>query len=174
MRLTAIAGCGVAAAGCGGAGSGGAVGATTESPNSTSSPIGLSNCMRSHGVTNFPDPTNGPGGEGFNGIERTVSGGPLIVDGITFSGPVAVAAEKACARFLTPSGPPPKPTASQKQAALKFAHCMRTHGVPNFPDPTFSSSGGPGDKGPLPVNASSPAFKQAQAACGKGPGRGGG
>jgi hypothetical protein len=68
----------------------------------------------------------------------------------------------------------PKPTAQQKQAALKLAHCMRTHGVPSFPDPAFSSTGGPGDKVPLPVNTSSPAFKQARAACGKGPGHGGG
>ena len=26
--------------------------------------------------------------------------------------------------------------------ALKFANCMRSHGVPNFPDPTFLSSAG--------------------------------
>ena len=58
-------------AGCGGSGgSGAAVGATTEAPNSSSSPVGLSRCMRAHGLTNFPDPTAGPGREGFNGITR--------------------------------------------------------------------------------------------------------
>ncbi|HWE08435.1 MAG TPA: hypothetical protein VG325_03720 [Solirubrobacteraceae bacterium] len=166
--------CAVTVAACGGSASGGAVGATTESPNSSSSPIGLSNCMRSHGVTNFPDPSNGPGGEGFNGIFVSAPGGALVVDRITFSGPVDQAAEKACSRFLPPSGPPPKPTASQQQAALRVARCMRTHGVPNFPDPAFSSSGGVGGKVQLPVNTSSPAFKQARTACGRGPGHGGG
>ena len=26
--------------------------------------------------------------------------------------------------------------------ALAFAHCMRSHGIPDFPDPEFNSSGG--------------------------------
>jgi hypothetical protein len=49
--------------------------------------------------------------------------------------------------------------------ALKFATCMRGHGVPNFPDP--SSGGGlritPGSG----VNPQSPAFQAAQKTCGK-------
>jgi hypothetical protein len=47
---------------------------------------------------------------------------------------------------------------------------MRTHGVPNFPDPTF---GGGGLKSQLPsgVDPQSPAFQKAAAACGHG-GRG--
>ena len=45
---------------------------------------------------------------------------------------------------------------------------MRKHGVPNYPDPTFSGGemgiqiGGPGD------NPQSPAFQNAQKVCGPG------
>ena len=51
-----------------------------------------------------------------------------------------------------------------------MSRCMRSHGVPNFPDPQFQTApgggfgvkiGGPG------VNPSSPAFQAAQKACGK-------
>jgi hypothetical protein len=28
-----------------------------------------------------------------------------------------------------------------QEGALKFSQCMRTHGVPNFPDPKFSGGG---------------------------------
>jgi len=150
----------------GGSGSNSAVGATTESPNSSGSPVGLSRCMRAHGVTNFPDPSGGSGGEGFpGGVIRSING-TLVVDGITFDGPVADAAEKACARFLMPSGPPPQPTAKQREAALTFARCMRAHGVPNFPDPSFSGGPGKAVSPPAGMNPTAPAFKHAAAACG--------
>ncbi|MGH2857359.1 MAG: hypothetical protein ACRDMJ_07720 [Solirubrobacteraceae bacterium] len=51
--------CSLALAACGeSAGGGGSVGATTAT--GYSSPIGLSRCMRSHGVPGFPDPSVGP------------------------------------------------------------------------------------------------------------------
>ena len=161
------AGAALLLAACGGSsGSTNAVGATTESPNSSSSPVGLSRCMRAHGVTNFPDPTAGSGGVGFPGGIARSNTGVLAVNGITFSGPVADAAEKACARFLIPSGPPPKPTAQQQQRALAFARCMRAHGVPSFPDPDFSATPGKATGPPAGVNSASPAFKHAAVACG--------
>jgi hypothetical protein len=49
-------------------------------------------------------------------------------------------------------------------AAIANAQCMRKHGVPNFPDPTFS--GGRFNAGLGGVDPQSPAFKQAAAACG--------
>jgi hypothetical protein len=144
------------------------VGATTATGNA--SPAALSKCMRAHGVPNFPDPSMGPGGEGFNGLGRSING-TLIVDNITFSGPAVRGAEKACSQYLMPSGPPPKLTASQKRAALANAQCMREHGVPSFPDPTFPGNGGIAIRIGAGANPQSPAFKQASAACG-GPGRG--
>jgi hypothetical protein len=48
--------------------------------------------------------------------------------------------------------------------SLKFARCMRAHGVPNFPDPRLGGIQiAPGDG----LNPQSPAFQAAQKACGK-------
>jgi hypothetical protein len=62
-------------------------------------------------------------------------------------------------------------TSSNKQAdALKFAQCMRSHGV-NIPDPQTSGSGGGfriqvgGPGGPGGVNPDSTTFQNAQKAC---------
>jgi hypothetical protein len=51
-------------------------------------------------------------------------------------------------------------TRAQTQA-LKFAVCMRKHGLPNFPDPTFSH-GNIGQKG---FDPNSPQFQSAQKVC---------
>lgn len=45
--------------------------------------------------------------------------------------------------------------------AVTYARCVRSHGVPNFPDP---SPGAP-PRIPSNINADAPAFKTAQAAC---------
>jgi hypothetical protein len=58
----------------------------------------------------------------------------------------------------------PKHAAAAGGSGLAFASCMRSHGVPNFPDP---SSGGGGIKISLGsgINPFSPAFKVAQSQC---------
>jgi hypothetical protein len=58
---------------------------------------------------------------------------------------------------------------------IKFAVCMRSHGVPNFPDP--SSGGGIHISSSSGINPQSPGFQAAQNACSKllpggGPGKG--
>jgi hypothetical protein len=50
-----------------------------------------------------------------------------------------------------------------QSAMLKYAACMRSHGVPSFPDPTFS--GGRVNLRLSPGISSSPQFKSAQQAC---------
>ena len=65
-------------------------------------------------------------------------------------------------------------SANGRAQFLQFASCMRTHGVPNFPDP---SGGGIQIKQGSGVNPRSPAFQSAQKACthllpGGGPGTG--
>jgi hypothetical protein len=94
----------------------------------------------------------------------------MVVMGIPFSGPALLHAEHACKEYLPPGGPPPQVSASQKAAAIANAQCMRKHGVPNFPDPTFS--GGRLNAGLAGVDPQSPAFTQAAAAC-QGVGGGG-
>ena len=138
-----------------------------------SSPAAVSRCMRANGVSGFPDPREGPGGGGvgFPGGLLVTSRGSMVVMGIPFSGPALTHAEKVCAEYLPPGGPGPAVPANQKAAAIASAQCMRTHGVPNFPDPTFS--GGQLNANIGGVNPESPAFKHAAAVCGGPEGSGG-
>jgi hypothetical protein len=123
--------------------------------------------MRSHGVTNFPD---SPGGAG--GFRIQVQSGPsgTSVNGVAVNGRTFQSAMQACRSYLPNGGhPTAAQTAKAKAQALAMSRCMRSHGVPNFPDPQFKSGPGGGIgvqlSGPG-VNPSSPAFQAAQKACG--------
>jgi hypothetical protein len=120
-----------------------------------------SQCMRSHGVAGFPDPSSSPNGGG----ELLIHGGPGT--GIDPRSNSFQAAQQACAKLL-PGGAGPRPggiPASARRQTLRFSACMRSHGVPNFPDPVFSGNGARLQlSGGL--NPAAPAFKAAQKACG--------
>jgi hypothetical protein len=77
---------------------------------------------------------------------------------------VAVAA-LACGVVLAPCGSSTKPGmagANDHAIGVKFASCMRAHGVPSFPDP----EAGAGVQIPLSLAVNpSPAFTSAQRAC---------
>ena len=117
--------------------------------------------MRSHGVPNFPDPTHGSGGEGFSVMSRP---GSFTVDGIAFSGPAFEAAVKTCKLFGGGSGPPAI-SEHQKLTELRFAQCMRAHGIKNFSDPIFPPGGGIERPDTPGLNRNSPAFQSAVKAC---------
>ena len=110
-------------------------------------------CMTGHGIE--ARAIHG-GGVGF--IVRPGSPGP---GSSTF-----VAAQRACKRLL-PKGGLPAPTQGQQQARVaelrQLATCMRSHGEPNFPDPSTNgnllitrSSG---------IDPNSPQFQTAQKDC---------
>ena len=122
--------------------------------------------MRANGVSGFPDPIAGP--SGAVGLPLSLNtDGSLTAEGQTFAGPALRSAERACKVYLPPAGgPPPQVAAQQRRQALTFARCMRAHGVPSFPDPTFS--GGPQAGPPAGVDPQSPAFRSAARACGAG------
>jgi hypothetical protein len=135
----------------------------TTASSSQSQGLELANCMRSHGVPSFPDPSAGGGGVNLAGT------------GINPQSPAFKAAGQTC-RGLTPGGSgAPQATESQFLAALRFAKCMRTHGFPDFPDPTRTDSPAPilivGSGLFFHVSASfdptTPAVKHAVAACGQ-------
>lgn len=120
-------------------------------------------CMRSHGVPNFPDPK---------------PGGPSVVPNwINPQAPAFLSAQKACAKFLNGGGSSGAGRQSEKVALLNLARCMRAHGVTNFPDPTTTPPPAP-PPGSQSGNAvgidgvylvfprQSPALKHAEAACG--------
>jgi hypothetical protein len=134
--------------------------------------IEFADCVRNHGVPNFPDPTSDSGGGLRIQQSKTAgSGASMSVNGVPVSAPAFQGAQKACQKDL----PSPRPVtavqlASIRQSALKMAACMRSHDVPNFPDPTVQA--GPGGSVGIRLNAaggvdpSSPAFQNAQKLCG--------
>lgn len=118
--------------------------------------------MRTHGVSNFPDPSS-------NGtLEITPS------SGLDPTSPAFQAAQKACGGGPS-NGGPPQMSESQRLAALHFSKCMRANGVPNFPDPADHASAGGGPvlsvrgmlfAGTTAFNPRTAAFKHAAVACG--------
>jgi hypothetical protein len=153
-------------AACGGA-SGQSGGTGTSAKTASDQALKFASCMRSNGVPNFPDASAG------GGIQ--ISPG----SGLNPQSPAFQAAQKACGKLLPGGGPGPrKPTRAQFVAALAFARCMRTHGLPHFPDPLASF---PGRSGPIislrgmmfqpgpGLDPQSPAFQQAASHCGLGP-----
>jgi hypothetical protein len=131
-------------------------------------PISASKCMRANGVPDFPDPREGPNGGGVGwpgGGPALISPDVLEVMGTRMAGPKVASAAKACQEYMAPSGPPPALSESQREAAISYAHCMRTHGVPNFPDPTFNGANQSLNLGPG-LNPESPAVLGAAKACG--------
>jgi hypothetical protein len=99
-------------------------------PNSTAGnaqkAVKFAECMRSNGVSQFPDPS--PSGQ-FT-IDGVVNGSSLDP-----SAPAFEQAMNAC-KNLEPTGfTGSRRSPQQTAAALKFAQCIRTNGVPDFPDP---------------------------------------
>jgi hypothetical protein len=136
----------------------GSTGASESSPGSQA--VAYAVCMRSHGVANFPDPkvsTNGNEVKVAIGVNPSITGNPQFKS-----------AQQACGKLL-PEGGPGGPGSNhqispQEQSQyLKAAACIRTHGIPNFPDPTFS--GGGVHIAHQGLNESSPAFKAAVHDC---------
>jgi hypothetical protein len=99
--------------------------------------VAYSACMRAHGVPSFPDPkvtTNG------NEVKVAVR----VTPGIT-GNPKFNSAQKACSKLIPGGGPGPgsdhQISPKEQSEYLKAAACIRSHGIPNFPDPTFSGGG---------------------------------
>ena len=121
--------------------------------------VAFAQCMRSHGALGFPDPSS----EGTFDIQQIDANSPLIVSAL-----------KPCHKLLPP-GAVAMPTAQQRQMedqALRYAACLRSHGYPDFPDPTFQV--GPGSFGvefkvgpPMGIDTKSPQFQAAAQTCAK-------
>jgi hypothetical protein len=91
--------------------------------------IDFADCMRSHGVSDIPDPTTSP-----RGFKESLSPS-------TPHSPAFLAALKPCQHFLLPRGganQSPANSPAQAAAFLAFAGCIRSHGFPSFPDPNSS------------------------------------
>lgn len=173
------------AAACGGAASGSSgvasVGSTSTTAHTTSAGSGgggnnnkaddalkFSQCMRSHGVTNFPDPQ-------ITGNRATIQisgrAGANGAGGLDPQSPQFQAAQSAC-QSLLPKGNPesPQQQAKDRDALVRFAQCMRSHGV-DVPDPQSAGGGNagitlrPGSGTGPGQDINSPQFQAAQSAC---------
>lgn len=108
-------------------------------------------CMRSNGVTKFPDPVRGKG--------LQVNGNEVGADSPTYK-----AADAKCKPLMPGGGNGGDNAPKDRAAALKYSKCMRSHGVPKFPDP--NPNGGLNlDGGKIGMSPDDPTFKAALKAC---------
>jgi hypothetical protein len=85
--------------------------------------------MRSHGIPDFPDPDS----------SGQISKEEILQLGVSAS--VLKTAQRACMRLWPYQAPAQAQQRQQLTGDLKFAQCMRSHGLPNFPDPTTGPDG---------------------------------
>jgi hypothetical protein len=132
--------------------------------------VSFARCMRSHGVSNFPDDLN------FQNVP-----------GMNPSSPAFKTAQTACQHLLPVKYVPSQPPTAQAYARLlHWAKCMREHGISGLPDPKpdpVPAPGSPGTAGigtlmgdggywvgiPSSINAHSPAFTHLATVCGESP-----
>ena len=174
--IIATAALAVLAAACGGspssAGSGGSpdAGASANSPSA----VAYSHCIRSHGVPNYPDPASGVVLPKTSAQQLGVSSSQLQ------------AAQSACHYLLPNTGwslPqqaqqcvsagdwPPALVQRMLTSGRTFAACMRSHGVPNWPDPSIDTGAYQGvpffDLSKEGINDHSPQIRSKMAECGR-------
>jgi hypothetical protein len=152
----------VLAAGCGGGSN------SPSSPDSSSSGGNVSqaraqylanaSCMRSHGVPGYPDPQIS---SSAGSLSVGISPGSANPDSPAFK-----SADRACHHLLPNGGVQGGAggsSAQQQAQDVVFADCMRSHGVPSFPDPDHDGA----FTLPATINEQAPAFLGAMNACQK-------
>ena len=160
--------CGVGAA-CAGGSPAGVASLSATTPTHAGSPAGgssasspytnalnFAHCMRRHGESAFPDPHN-PGGFSTRALAALDTASRQFI-----------AADGTCQRLL-PNDGQPTPAEFQQTITdgLRFARCMRAHGV-EFPDPGIS-----GDQMTIDlanVDTNSPRYTAAGRVCETKPG----
>lgn len=101
-------------------------------------------CVRQHGVPTMPDPQNGR----------------FLMPGSVTSNPNWPSAVQACQHFM-PGGTLGGTSNGNSSALLNYAHCMQTHGVPQYPDPLPNGA----IDMPKSVDPNSPAVQKAEQEC---------
>jgi hypothetical protein len=159
----ALASLSVLAAGCGGGShvasigkkhSAAPVSSSAAAPYTTA--LEYARCMRKHGEPDFPDPNN-PGGFPTGALAA-----------LDTSSHQFITANSTCQRLLPNDGQPtPAELQSTIAQGLRFARCMRAHGVA-FPDPGISGDEITLDLGVVDTN--SPKYAAAAQICETKPG----
>ncbi len=116
--------------------------------------VAYSQCMRQHGVPSFPDPNS--------------QGSVSVTNNAGVSATVFQSASQSCSKYMKKGARPTPAQIAQSQAqALAFSRCMRAHGLPTFPDPTFHANGSMslGMQAGGSLDPNSPIFQHAQSVC---------
>jgi hypothetical protein len=123
--------CGGSPSSTGSGGSSHAGGPANAQSTSVPPALAFARCVRTHGDPNWPDP-NGSGREPPSAKQEAASN------------PRFPAAARACVHLLPNGG---QETHAQiladQRDAVRFAGCMRTHGVPTWPDASNDPEGRP-------------------------------
>ena len=156
--IIATAGLVLLVAACGGSASPSGSGSSTNPKTSTSrtsasrpsasrpSALAFARCERSHGVPSYPDPGGSDAMQG-SGLPKI---GPQRL-GVTDS--QFQAANRACQRLLPANVQPTSAVSQQMLGKMwNFARCMRSHRVPNWPDPIHQSVTAPPGAPPYMFN----------------------
>jgi hypothetical protein len=146
-----MAGLALLAAACGGGGSPVPTASQPGLPGATARALAYATCMRSHGVPDFPDP-NPPG-----------SGGLFSLGRIDQNSPQYQSANTTCQKHTGFGHFSAAQLHQEMNAMLKYAQCMRSHGITNFPDP-FANSQQVGFN-MTGIDMNSPRFKAASKTC---------
>ena len=99
--------------------SGTASSTTTTKLTAQEKAVKFAECMRANGVPHFPDPDS-KGATNF---------------GVDVTREVWLKAIDACKALKPPGALSSKRTPKEQSASLRFAQCVRDHGVKDFPDP---------------------------------------
>lgn len=162
--LAAMTGIALLAAACGGK----SETAPGAGPDRTQQMDAFARCVRDHGIAGFyisrskatsAADYNGPGlylGDGW--ISTPISPSSSVSSAL-----------KACNHILGARGNNPAATSAQLRAAVKAAGCMRTHGYPDYPDPTEQNGEVVEPSLPASIDTTSPQFQSATEACNASP-----
>ncbi|HEX3425529.1 MAG TPA: hypothetical protein VHT30_05315 [Acidimicrobiales bacterium] len=135
----------------------GSSGSVSSSETRQSEELQLAQCMRSHGVPDFPDPSaNG------NQLQNIAN------SGVDTRSPAYQSALSACHKYSPAGNLTPAQSAADNAKGLEISQCMRSHGVPNFPDPIIGPTGGQAiNLSGTGIDQNSPTYQAADEACQK-------
>jgi hypothetical protein len=150
LAVAGAIGLSLLASACGSSGAKVAQVGTGGGTNPRPHPQTFSACMRIHGVPNFADAN---------------TEGEIQAAGIDESSPAFRTAFHSCRGLLEGRRRPVhgQSTPELQRQLLAFAKCMRSHGVPKFPDPIFHADGR--FEIGVPQDPNSPSFIAAGNAC---------
>ena len=124
VLAAAVAGAALLVAACGGGGvRPPAVAGSTAFQNA----LAYAQCMRSHGEPGFPDPDS--------------KGNFLNLGPVNIHSPQYLSASKSCGHLLPSYKVTPAQRKQELSSALKYSACMRSHGIPSYPDPIELANG---------------------------------